>query len=40
MKKFWLVILSFLLLSRGAFAENNDKLIKKINYLNEVVEIA
>ena len=39
MKKFWLVILSFLLLSRGAFAENNDKLIKKINYLNEVVEI-
>jgi len=39
MKKFWLIVLASLLMCHGAFAENNDKLIKKVNYLNETVEI-
>ncbi len=40
MRKFWLVILSSVLLCHSALAEDNDKLIQKINYLNETVHIS
>lgn len=39
MRKLWLFVLSFLLMCNSAFADDMNKLIKKINYLNETINI-
>lgn len=39
MKKFWLILLSVMLLYSSASAEEDNKLIKKINYLQDTVQV-
>lgn len=39
MKKFWLILLSVVLLCSNASAEEENKLIKKINYLKDTVKV-
>ena len=39
MKKFWLILLSIVLLCSNASAEEENKLIKKVNYLQDTVQV-